>query len=250
MENFNWIVIHGWMINELKLDGKKLLAYAIIFGFSQDGETEYTGGNNYLLHALNTSKPTLLKILKELCEEGLIKKITNNQNGVLFNKYKAILRGVKEFYGGSNSLTEGGQIPLPNNKYIYNKLKKTKQKKFKRKTTPKQNKLPQFYSDYSFFKKDFQTIWFDEFLPLKKRKKASVSETALKRQLNKISKFSENNYKKALQILTKSVDSGWSDFYELKEEKKYTNNIGSRNYTESNFQEEDDEVWENGIQIK
>lgn len=73
------------------------------------------------------------------------------------------------------------------------------------------------YSEYSFFKDDFAEWWFDEFIPLKKRKKASVTDRALKTQLEKIKKFSGGNFQKALEILKKSCNSGWTDVYELKE---------------------------------
>jgi hypothetical protein len=102
--------------------------------------------------------------------------------------------------------------------YIFNKNINNKNIGANAPKTLKRSKkvLPKFYKDYSFFNKEFQEIWFDEFLPLKKRKKASLKETALIRQLNKIQTFSKGNDKIALQILTRSVDSGWSDFFELK----------------------------------
>ncbi len=80
------------------------------------------------------------------------------------------------------------------------------------------------YYGIDFFKEEFKKIWFEEFLPLKKKKKASVTDRALKSQLKKINKFSAGNYKIALEILEKSVNSGWADFYELNSTKKETTN--------------------------
>jgi hypothetical protein len=76
--------------------------------------------------------------------------------------------------------------------------------------------LPKLYANYSFFKDAFQTIWLTEFLTIKHKKKASCSDRALNSQLKKIKQLSNNDYKTALQILKKSVDSGWTDFYPLK----------------------------------
>lgn len=70
-----------------------------------------------------------------------------------------------------------------------------------------------FYKEFIFFHSEFKELWFDEFLPLKKRKKASVSDKQLTKQLCKIRDFSNSNYKTALEILEKSVNSGWPDFY-------------------------------------
>ena len=80
----------------------------------------------------------------------------------------------------------------------------------------KVNKSKDIYKGFDFFKNDFKIIWLDEFIPLKKKKKGSLSDRALTEQLNKIKILSKNNYTVALEILKKSVNSGWTDFYELK----------------------------------
>ena len=99
-------------------------------------------------------------------------------------------------------------------------MKRTKPKKaYSKSDSKKDNKKKinkkDFYFKYSFFKKDFDQIWFDEFLPLKKRKKASISDRQLNSQLKKIKELSKNNYKTALEMLEKSVNAGWTDFYPL-----------------------------------
>ena len=43
----NYYVVHGWLKNSLGLKGTKRDIYAIIFGFSQDGECEFTGSIKY-----------------------------------------------------------------------------------------------------------------------------------------------------------------------------------------------------------
>ena len=49
MKNENYIVIQGWMRNELNLKGNELIVYALIYGFSQDEESEFTGSVAYIL---------------------------------------------------------------------------------------------------------------------------------------------------------------------------------------------------------
>ena len=44
----NYISISGWMVTRLGLKGNELLVYAIIYGFSQDDETMFTGSLQYL----------------------------------------------------------------------------------------------------------------------------------------------------------------------------------------------------------
>ena len=52
----NYIVIQGWMINQLNLKGNELLCYALIYGFSQDGKSEFIGSASYIAGWLNIDK--------------------------------------------------------------------------------------------------------------------------------------------------------------------------------------------------
>ena len=61
MRDDNYIVIPGWAINHLNLKGNDLMVYSIVYGFSQDGESEFTGSIQYLCDCLNVSKPTIIK---------------------------------------------------------------------------------------------------------------------------------------------------------------------------------------------
>ncbi len=89
-----------------------------------------------------------------------------------------------------------------------------------------------FYSKYSFFKRKFAKRWFDEYIPLKKRKKASITDRQLNFQLKTISKLSKDDYTIAFEILNKSINSGWTDFYPLNgsfTKSKPSNSNGSHN---------------------
>lgn len=78
--------------------------------------------------------------------------------------------------------------------------------------------LSHIYNSFSFFNDEFGIIWFDEYLPVKVKKKAAITERAIKSQLNKINELSGGNYTLAKKILEKTVNSGWTDFYPLKED--------------------------------
>ena len=112
----NYLVIQGFMVSELNLSGNDLLTYALIYGFSQDGETEFTGSINYLCKWLNCSRPTAIKSLKFLTEKNLIIKSVNTINGVSFNRYKISLGVVKNLnWGSKETLLGGSKETLPNN---------------------------------------------------------------------------------------------------------------------------------------
>ena len=74
MKNENYITIQGWMVNELQLSGNELILYALIYGFSQDGESKFEGAAKYLADSLRVSKRATLSILNALVRKGYIKK--------------------------------------------------------------------------------------------------------------------------------------------------------------------------------
>ena len=113
--------VTGWMRNQLGLKGTKRDIYAIVFGFSQDGESEFTGSLAYLTEWLDISRPTAIKALQELVEQGLLIKRTETINGVTFNRYRAdieILQGVKKFNWGSKEILLGSSKETLHNKNI------------------------------------------------------------------------------------------------------------------------------------
>ena len=124
IKNENFIVIQGFMINELDLKGNELIIYAIIYGFSQDGENKYTGSLNYLANWTNSTKQGVLKSLKSLVDKGYIFKEEKYINGVKFCEYYT----TKFNGGGKQSLTGGIKQSLPNNidnNNIYNNIDTT-----------------------------------------------------------------------------------------------------------------------------
>ena len=132
-----YYTVQGWMREELGLKGNALAVYAIIYGFSQDGASEYAGSSRYLAEWLGCSKQTILSCLAELTEKGHLIKRTTYQNGVTFCNYVAArnvqtydaepgqknLPPVKNFDQGGQKITpgavknfdQGGQKTVPHN---------------------------------------------------------------------------------------------------------------------------------------
>lgn len=113
MNDENGFIIHGWMVNRLGLSGNELIVYAIIYSFSQDGESCFYGSLKYIEKTLSVSKPTAIKVLQGLLEKGLIQKHSETRNSVIFNKYKAVLGGGKESLPGVKNIYGGGKESLP-----------------------------------------------------------------------------------------------------------------------------------------
>jgi predicted DNA-binding transcriptional regulator len=116
----NYYTVQGWMLSELGLKGNALAVYAIIYGFSQDGVSEYAGSSRYLCEWLGCSKKTVLTTLAGLTERGLLRKKTVNQNGVMLCNYVAVRRPLTEPAEGgvkitppAENLPQGGEENTP-----------------------------------------------------------------------------------------------------------------------------------------
>lgn len=76
----NFITIHGWMITRLGLSGASLIIYAVIYGFSQDGESFFQGSRQYLADWCNCSLSGVKKCLRQLQDSGLIEQIYHSKD--------------------------------------------------------------------------------------------------------------------------------------------------------------------------
>ena len=72
--NKNYVTILGWMVTDLHLKGNELLIYAVIHGFCQDGDSEFTGSVAYLQAWTGLSYQGTANVLKSLVEKGLLAK--------------------------------------------------------------------------------------------------------------------------------------------------------------------------------
>ena len=121
----NYYLISGWMLNRLGLKGVALQVFAIIYGYSQDGESAFSGSLQYLSDFTGTSKPTVIKALKDLVDAGYLIKMETQMNGIKFCSYKVALPVVKKLNGGSKeTLIRGSKEILHNNKSSDNELYK------------------------------------------------------------------------------------------------------------------------------
>ena len=120
----NYITIQGWMRTELNLSGNELIVYAIIYGFSQNKQGEFTGSVQYLADWVGCTKRTVTTILRKFVDEELVTKtVTQLDNNAKKVSYQAnvvvgknflggekISQGVgKNFLGGRKNFPRGGE---------------------------------------------------------------------------------------------------------------------------------------------
>ena len=106
----NYITVPGFAVVELGLSGNELLCYSVIYGFTQDDETEFRGSLNYVASALNVTRQNAKKIIDRLIDRGLIEKREMYFSGVKFCHYvaKRNNNGVAEIATGCCRNNNGG----------------------------------------------------------------------------------------------------------------------------------------------
>ncbi|MGL5191328.1 MAG: helix-turn-helix domain-containing protein [Cetobacterium sp.] len=114
----NFINVQGWMVSRFGLKGNELLIYAIIYGFSQEENSNFTGSRQYLADWTNSTKSGVQKNLNSLVEKGLLEKKEKINNGVKFCEYKAVTKvtpSQQSCLPPVNKVAQGGQQSCPNN---------------------------------------------------------------------------------------------------------------------------------------
>lgn len=217
----NYYQVSGWMINRLGLKGVALSVYAIIYGFSQDGENEYTGSVQYLCDFCGgVSKPTIIKALKELVENGLLIRREEIINGVQFNRYKVNLPPVKNLYGGDKeilpeglkNLYGGGKETLPNNKLDNKDRKQNNNKREERKGSE-----PSFDAMIDAYANGDEKIrsLLGEWLKVRKAKRAAMTNKAIELNLKKLDRLAAESNLTVEKYLEEVICRGWQAFYKI-----------------------------------
>lgn len=189
----NYYVIHGWMLNQLNLKGVQLQVYAIVYGFSQCEDVEFTGSLSYLCEFTGVSKPTIIKALNDLQEKGLIFKREEKINGVQFNRYSITLPLVKNFNRGSKetlmglskNFNGGSKETLPNNIYNNINIKKEREATDVATLSPSEDKI--IFGEFANVK-----LTHEELDKLNKRWSTAQVES----EIENLSIYLENNPKK------------------------------------------------------
>ena len=110
MELKGYTNIPDWMLS-LDLDVYETIILAVIYGFSQDGESTFAGSLKYLCQKAKCSRRKVTMALPNLVEKGLIIKIDKEVRGVHLCEYR-----VSPMCMGSASDAPGGSAcHAPNN---------------------------------------------------------------------------------------------------------------------------------------
>ena len=111
IRNENFYTVLGWMLNVLELKGNELIIFAIIYSFSQDGESEFNGSLTYLQNFSNIkSQNTVMATLKSLTDKNYIIKREYMKNNVKRVAYRANLEFIDKCKGALSSITPDNHL--------------------------------------------------------------------------------------------------------------------------------------------
>jgi hypothetical protein len=94
----NYVHIQGWMYTMGLTKLSEIIAFAIIHGFSQDGESCCSKAYSYISEFLMCDRRTAIRVINSLEEKGLIQKEQYEINNIKFNRYKVPVEVVTKFH--------------------------------------------------------------------------------------------------------------------------------------------------------
>ena len=192
-----WHIVVTEEMRALGLSGNDLMVFALINGFSQDGQGCFYGSLPYICETCGISRRTAIYILNDLVERGFLQKNETIQNGVKRVMYQ-VNRGSAEIAPVVQKLHRGSAEIAPNN--IIDNISPTE--------------IINKEKDVRFdFKKSLLEIGVtpqvaEDWLKVRKAKKAANTETAFKR----IQKEIELSGLSADECITIAVERSWQGF--------------------------------------
>lgn len=215
------IVIHDWMRTELNLKGNDLLVFAIIYGFSQDNESKFTGSLQYLADWCGATKQGIQKNLKNLLDAGLIEKHELTTNNIKMVGYTTQLYSM--------------QLSCTNNTYISNNILNTNTSNISNTSltrcsvqgtsflgSAKKESKPNLYTKCVGLINEFTddedvrkllVEFLNMTLDMHRESGKQFYTNNFKGKLNQLKEFPPKDWK---DIISQSIDRGWLSFYELK----------------------------------
>nr|UVX39573.1 MAG: Replication initiator protein A (RepA) N-terminus [Bacteriophage sp.] len=226
----NFIAIQGWMRTKLNLKGNELLIYALIYGFSQDGESRFKGSRKYIADWCGCSLNTVDRSLSSLVDKGLLAKYPHiDDNGSRLVDYVAIYptsaampapattqSTAQDPWGNTtNATTEQFQTstyepqPLPAEPEPKPQPKKT------RKTKSFDDIIDAYTNDPQT--KDLLGAWLQN----RKAKRNAMTDRAIQSNIKKLDQYAQASHMSVNDYLDEVICRGWGSFFIIE---NYRNN--------------------------
>ena len=211
----NYISIQGWMVNRLNLKGNELLVYAIVYGFSQDGESRYTGSRRYLADWCGCAMRTVDNTLASLVAKGLITKHDKTVNGVHLCDY-SITQVAQNLQGGAAKIAVGVLQNLQGGtaKIAHHNIEDTLEDTLEDKEERKRHSFNAIIDAYTNSPTTKELL--GEWLQNRKAKRAAMTDNAIKRNIDKLDTYAAQSNMTVDDYLAEVIRRGWQAFYPIK----------------------------------
>lgn len=212
MKDNEFVTVKAFMRNQLGLKGHELLVYAVIYGFTQDGEHWYHGTKGYLADWCGATKATVGNCLKGMVESGILERREHEERGQVFVEYRANLERV---YGGQKNNPPLQNFDPPHTKIDpINKIDKRIDKEERKKEGAESyDEIVRAYTDSEELREDVM-----EWVKMRRLIKKPLTNRALKMALAKLDGIAQDiDARRA--VVQQSVVNCWQSFYPVKESK-------------------------------
>nr|UWD63549.1 MAG: Replication initiator protein A (RepA) N-terminus [Bacteriophage sp.] len=230
----NFIAIQGWMRTRLNLKGNELLIYALVYGFSQDGNSRFTGSRKYIAEWCGCSLDTVDRSLSSLVGKGLLAKYPHtDQNGSRVVDYAAILTAIAATPAAAQATapartpaqdtwadtTDANTEQSQTSAYEPQPLLAEPGPKPQPKKTRKAKSFDAIIDNYTNDPqtKDLLGAWLQN----RKAKRAAMTDRAIQGCIGKLDKCAQESHMSINDYLDEVVCRGWSAFFPIE---NYRNN--------------------------
>lgn len=207
----NFIAIQGWMRTQLNLKGNELLIYALIYGFSQDGESRFKGSRKYIADWCGCSLNTVDRALGSLVNKGLLAKYPyTDACGNRLVDYAAIHptatatpAPTQDPWGDTSSTdTDQHQPPIAEPEPQPQPKKTRKAKSF-------DDIIDAYTSDPQT--KDLLGAWLQN----RKAKHSAMTDRAIQGNIKKLDQYAQASHMSVNDYLSEVIRRGWGSFFTI-----------------------------------
>lgn len=217
----NFIAIQGWMRTRLNLKGNELLIYALIYGFSQDGESRFRGGRKYIADWCGCSLDTVDRALGSLVNKGFLAKYPHTDAcGNRLVDYAAIQptaaatttpaatpattqTPAQDACGDTaNANTEQFQLPIAET-----------QPRPQPKKTRKAHSFDAIIDAYTSDPKTKELL--GQWLQNRKAKRSAMTDSAIQSNINVLDRLAQESRMNVNDYLAEVIRRGWGSFFAI-----------------------------------
>lgn len=236
----NFVAIQGWMRTRLNLKGNELLIYALIYGFSQDGQSRFTGSRKYIAEWCGCSLDTVDRSLSSLVGKGFLAKYPHtDQNGSRVVDYAAILTAIaaipaheaptarttapavaqttapaqapaQDLWGNTtNAATEQFQTPTCESQPLLTGPEPKPQPKKTRKAKSFDTIIDAYTSDPTT--KELLGEWLQN----RKAKRSAMTDNAIQSNIDVLDRLAQESRMNVNDYLNEVIRRGWGSFFAI-----------------------------------